>query len=261
MRIIMKKHLQKQGYLSFLLLCLAGSAVAVQNDPSGGACDGLDPSGMLFSTCLQAHSAASRVDRLTLVGASARAIDEAQASLDEAIAKYAALGGGVVPGFEEPLQIGGEGPGGGIIFSLSETGLHGLEAAPADQDYAPWGCFGTLIPGADGTAIGDGAQNTADILAGCSEPGIAAQVAANYLWPNGQTDGFLPSKDELNAMYTNIGPGAPAPNTNVGGFANVYYWSSTEGGSLSAWLQNFNYGDQSGSVKDVPLRVRAVRAF
>lgn len=69
-------------------------------DPSDGACDGLAPSSGLYATCLQAYIAANRVELLTSVGASQVAIDEAQAALDEAIAKYAELGGGTIPGFE-----------------------------------------------------------------------------------------------------------------------------------------------------------------
>lgn len=263
----MKKYLQKQGYLSLLLLYLAGSAVAVHSDPSGGACDGLDPSSQLFSTCIQAHSAARRVDHLTQVGASATAIDKAQASLDDAIADYAALGGGIIPGLK---AIGGGGPGGGIVFYIGASGLHGLEAAPygwyndGTDPRAAWGCEGTTT-GATGTAIGTGVTNTATILGNTCADGathIAAYLAAHYTWPNGQTDGFLPSKDELNAMYYNIGPGAAAPNTNVGGFATTdYYWSSTEIDSDVAWGQSFYDGGQGDGSKDNTLRVRAVRAF
>ncbi|MDA9612473.1 hypothetical protein N9S08_01510, partial [Flavobacteriales bacterium] len=46
--------------------------------------------------------------------------------------------------------------GGGIIFHLDGNG-GGLIAAPSDQTSgAPWGCYGTLISGADGKAIGTG---------------------------------------------------------------------------------------------------------
>lgn len=151
--------------------------------------------------------------------------------------------------------IGDPGPGGGIVFHVTEGGLHGLEAAPEDQSTGvQWGCHGTGINGADGTTVGSGAQNTADILGGCLTRPIAASVAAAYVWPSGQTDGFLPSKNGLNLMYQN--------KTTIGGFANYYYWSSTDAGSMHAWVQSFLGGVQFKNPKYISTeRVRAVRAF
>jgi len=149
---------------------------------------------------------------------------------------------------------------GGVVFYVDGTGCRGLVAAPSDQSSsALWGCPGTLI-GANGTAMGTGNQNTIDIEAGCSTPGTAADICAN-LSLAGYTDWFLPSKDELNLMYENIGQGNVLGLGNVGGFANNYYWSSTEYNNFNAWSQNFNYGTQGyGNMNDY-LYVRAVRAF
>ena len=63
----------------------------------------------------------------------------------------------------------------------------------------------------------------------------------------------LPTKDELNMIYKN--------REEVGGFANSDYWSSTELGSIGAWIQAFNDGFQyySNKVNDT-FYVRAVRA-
>ena len=153
---------------------------------------------------------------------------------------------------EITYAIGETGPAGGIVFHVTDGGLHGLEAAPGDQGNAKWGCFGTNLTGADGTAVGIGAQNTADILVGCTETGIAAKLADDFDL-NGVTDWFLPSKDELNLLFDQKGV--------VGGFANDIYWSSSEVGSFSAWDQFFTNGDQNIDGKDNTLRVRAVRAF
>ena len=131
-------------------------------------------------------------------------------------------------------------------------------------DVSGFGCNGNIIPGADGTAIGAGAQNTIDIEAGCTTSGIAADICAN-LTLGGYSDWFLPSKDELNEMYVN----KAAINTTAianGGSSFTFnrYWSSTDLASPPfnrAWGQNFYNDEPFFSNKSYPHFVRAVRAF
>jgi len=186
--------------------------------------------------------------------------------------------------------VGDTGPGGGIMFYVDltrEPGAQYLEAACAgwsdgicggDDLTDPsgmWGCYGTPIPGADGTAIGTGEQNTTDITAvvgGCPTSGIPAGLA-NDLTLGGQTDWFLPSKDELNVLCkwafndtvnpicNNNGSGTLSL-TSVGGFSSDIYWSSSEYGTFAAWLQFFYSGGQNYSYgKGSTGFVRPVRAF
>jgi len=133
---------------------------------------------------------------------------------------------------------------------------HGLIAAPSDQSTgAEWGCYGTNITGANGSAIGTGAQNTIDIVNGCTTTGIAARIC-NDLVLNGYSDWYLPSKDELNKLYLN--------KTSIGGFASNYYWSSSEyvgGETYSAWGQDFSNGSRGNYGKNDANYVRAVRTF
>ena len=67
-------------------------------------------------------------------------------------------------------------------------------------------------------------------------------------------DWRLPTKDELNVMYKN--------KDKIGGFANGYYWSSTEDGYDYAWKQTFNNGSEGyNGSRYYFCNVRAVRTF
>ena len=152
----------------------------------------------------------------------------------------------------DPLPVIGETYQGGIVFYLDGSG-GGLIAAPTDQTDSPWGCSGFFISGADGTAIGTGAQNTIDIESGCSETAIAAKICAD-LTLGGYTDWFLPSQDELNLMYTK--------KDEIGNFApNGIYRSSTEHSSTQAKIHSFSNNSAGPGSKTTPYQVRAIRAF
>ena len=166
--------------------------------------------------------------------------------------------------------VGDTGPGGGIVFydagSTQSWGRY-LEAACVgwqnDCDgttvdpLVKWGCNGTLISGAGSQAIGTGEQNTADIVTGCPTPGVAAHLA-NDLVLGGQTDWFLPSKDELNEMFTML----HSSFTPLGGFlTDDFYLSSSEDDDASAFAQRFDDGVQDNRSKGTTYYVRPVRAF
>ena len=171
------------------------------------------------------------------------------------------LGGDDAPASIE-YAIGDSGPAGGIVFHVTNGGLNGLEAALVDQDQAPWNCNGTDIEGVanlESAAAVDpnsGAVNTPLIAVQC--PGTAtnaAVLAAVYVWPNGQTDGFLPNKEELDLLYDQ------KVAEVVGGFASLVYWSSSQASASSAWYQYFGFGSQTVANKTNAIGVRAVRAF
>ena len=159
----------------------------------------------------------------------------------------------------DPLAIGDTYQG-GIIFYLDGNG-GGLIAAVADQSSGiQWYNGSYVTTGATGTAIGTGSANTdAIILAqGAPETSYAAGLARAYT-DGTYTDWFLPSKDELDLMHSNIGQGSSTDN--IGNFAIGFYWSSTEYDFNFAWFQYFSNGAQYYNNKFNSSYVRAVRAF
>ncbi len=154
-------------------------------------------------------------------------------------------------------KIGERGPAGGWIFydkGNTSGGWRYLEAAPEDQGRAEWGCYVSSIPGAQGTAIGTGKSNTRAIIEACGKSNTAAKKCTAYRG-GGKSDWFLPSKDELDLMHVNL------HKAGVGGFSDVFYWSSSELGDNYVWLQLFFNGIVIVSDKFDTKRVRAVRAF
>ena len=164
--------------------------------------------------------------------------------------------------------VGDPGPGGGTIFYVDmrrPAGSQYFEAACAGWQHncvsgyadpqAVWGCIGDQIPGAEGTAIGTGEQNTLDILAGCLTEDIAARLADAYTVTVNSVvyeDWFLPSKDELLAMYA----------IRTEGFSPYSYLSSSETVHTTSWAVAFPSGSSNIYYpKHVLANVRPVRSF
>ncbi|MFH1766464.1 MAG: DUF1566 domain-containing protein, partial [Gemmatimonadota bacterium] len=126
-------------------------------------------------------------------------------------------------------------------------------AAAGDQGSSVhWFNGSYVVTGATGTEIGTGQANTAAIISAQGAGNFAASLC-DQLVLNGFSDWFLPSKDELNALYLQ--------ETQLGGFIDGFYWTSTEHGEGSAWEQVFNTGTQYYANKNFPIQVRAIRAF
>lgn len=103
-----------------------------------------------------------------------------------------------------------------------------LIASVSTPIFMAWGCYGQEINGSDLIGIGDGKQNTLDIINQCKETNIAAYYC-DTLSANNYTDWYLPSKEELELLLKNLGHLGIVP-------PNAYnYWSSSEFSKSEAW--------------------------
>ena len=167
---------------------------------------------------------------------------------------------------------------GGIVFYIASTPVDldgdgdldtGLVCAIQDHPNAiAWiigGNTQTTENGGTLESIGTGQTNTTAMMSQVGYTGGAATVCDEYTTTvNGITysDWFLPSKDELNQIYTNKATINTTAAANSGSnFSNGYYWSSTEYDFQYAWDQYFGAYYQNGLAKGATNKVRAVRAF
>ena len=183
-------------------------------------------------------------------------------------------------------SIGDVGPAGGVVFY--DAGEHKtwgryLEAAPVETEGV--GLTWKRLTAVDtkrpiyrnvlkvkaqtqrvlATQIGMGKINTDRIVKIYGRGRYAARYADALVF-NGFDDWFLPSKDELNVLYSVLGTATPG----IGSYARSFYWSSSEYDFNNAWTVNFKDGQQFDREKWLlpdtingvkALRVRAIRAF
>ena len=163
--------------------------------------------------------------------------------------------------------IGDIGPGGGRIFYDKEDNSDGwryLEVAPGNAfpgnafgGYISWATFYDNISTAD--PIGTGKNNTVLIINVSPVDNAstnAAKACAAYRGPNNKKDWFLPSKDELAALYNERErPGI--------GITSGSFWSSSQSAIDYAFFHDFSSGNVSYLRKDDPNTqyVRAIRSF
>jgi hypothetical protein len=177
-------------------------------------------------------------------------------------------------------ELGDIGPAGGYVFydkGNDENGWQYLEAAPTDApSKLAWQNPRVLIGSSvQGLVIGTGQGNTTSIANWLRANEQTANRAALYcddLIIDGFDDFFLPSRDELEAIWWNLVSDQSSDNKgmgkryegSLGGFRASHYWSSSESGDHYAFGRNFSNGAQSTDryrVKSNSNYVRCVRAF
>lgn len=172
-------------------------------------------------------------------------------------------------------NIGDEGPGGGIIFYYSEEGFdvyqadgsvkrcNYLEVSKMEVACVTWcPCGGLYCSINTVDSIGMGKINTYKILntnhygKTLSATHCAAKACAEYsTTQTSKGEWFLPSKDELNILYKNLGRKILVLSTYS------WHWSSSEHKDTEAWSQRFSNGTQNHYYKFDSSSVRAIRAF
>ena len=173
----------------------------------------------------------------------------------------------------QTYNIGDTGPGGGIVFYVSEIAFpvpqpngetkmcRYMEVSPVDIGESQWGDGYEEDPHTL-RGLGTGLMNTYNIVSfNANEMTTANCAAYACLMYSTQTtrkgEWWLPSKVELNLLYKNLRDKVIA--TSSGTYTD--YWSSSQGNNDHSWGQRFGDGSQDYTDKYRTLSVRAVRAF
>jgi hypothetical protein len=229
------------------------SFITIETDPTGGTAYTITGTSQLLSVPYALYANTSSDTEAVAANTAKVGYTEALVSANTDVAANTAKVGVTTHAI-------GDTYGGGIVFYVYDNGQHGLIAATADQSTSiRWygGSHTNTRARTDG--VGAGSKNTAIIIAnqGSVDGNAFAATLCNEhsVTVAGVTygDWYLPSKHELNLLYFQ--------KDVVGSFSSDYYWSSTEYGTVDAWIQSFNYGYQYFDSKSNTHLVRAVRAF
>ena len=201
-------------------------------------------------------------------------------NIDEIFNLLAPLAQEVVKGVTKKTmkyEIGDTGPGGGIVFYVSEEGFdvfdgkggvqkcNYLEVSKEEIGMMTW-CTCKKWPWCTpncGPGIGYGKSNTYKIMnvshsGGSIHSGNCAACACYYYRTSTTKSGewFLPSIDELNLIYKNC------REKICSGASSVWHWSSTPVSNGIGWAVEFAGGrNKYWCNENVTHCVRAVRAF
>ena len=160
--------------------------------------------------------------------------------------------------------------GGGIIFQLDADKKHGLICSLINQHSGKeWSNLRFTAVGSGAQSSSNGKTNTAAIIIQPGHTYSAAKLCDDYAnadYGTGlYTDWYLPSKDELNLMYSKMSVLNTAIEADKVSATVILiaarYWSSTEDTSTNAYYHDFTVGMQLSGDKYFSYYVRAIRSF
>ncbi len=160
----------------------------------------------------------------------------------------------------------GETFGGGVIFHLWKDAQgveHGLIIDKTDLSAAQvWSNIDQTLIGASAQSSWDGLSNSTAIIGQAGHTSSAAALCLNST-NGGQSDWYLPSRNELNMLWNNNYTVVRSLSQISGAtqLQTAYYWSSTETATGNAWRFNFLDSSANSTIKSTTYYVRAVRAF
>ncbi len=152
---------------------------------------------------------------------------------------------------------------GGVVFWVTPSGEHGRVVNLYNVADVEWSNVTTEIGGSAQSNI-NGAGNSIAIISQSGHLSSAAKHCLDLAFGDFD-DWYLPSKDEVNLLYTNRNVINTTATANGGeAFVATGYWSSTENDASTdeAWNQSFfGSGNQQADPKSVTFHFRAIRAF
>ncbi len=164
-------------------------------------------------------------------------------------------------------SVGDPGPAGGTILydkGVFSDGWRYIEMAPASaegKDKQWYVASNDVFNLGTKESIGSSEANTKAIVEKYRSSGMMGtpdKWAASYcdnLTYGGYDDWAMPCMEELVLMYTEF------HKNGKGGFANYYYWASTEYDGYNVWYVNFETGTQYVIAREYAVNVRPVRYF
>jgi len=185
------------------------------------------------------------------------------------------IGYGNQVSFTTPTYIIGQSYGGGIVFYIDNTGLHGLIAAATDQnklsDQTTWN-YNNINLITNAISLTNGSANTTLIINTQGNSGSYAALLSKIYNGGGFNDWFLPSTNQLQTLFSaeSALQTIASDNNKVDSFSASFsggaYWSSTVASQDGAFVVSFQSGlsqvfSKSANNSSGYALVRSIRAF